>query len=96
VAMNPAASRTKDDCSGGSSKTYKTERGPLSPVSTIEELLGRKLAAPGQKSENTVTLTTWHPLSADVCTNFADKRQSLGRYSSFADSDHGVYFLVFC
>jgi hypothetical protein len=29
------------------------ERGPLSLVSTIEELLGRKVAAPVQKTENT-------------------------------------------
>jgi hypothetical protein len=44
------------------------ERGPLSLVSTIEELLERKnVAAPVYKAENTtvgsVTLTTWHPLS---------------------------------
>jgi hypothetical protein len=63
------------------------QRGPLSLLSTIEELLGRKSS--GSSLENreygSRDPSRWlrdTPLSSKVRTNFADKRRSLGRYSS--------------
>jgi hypothetical protein len=60
------------------------ERGPLSLVSTTEELLDKKVAAPGQKSENTdVGIRRANhatpPLSARVGTNFASHSVSIVR-----------------
>jgi hypothetical protein len=65
------------------------ERGPLSLVSTIEELLKEKVAPPVHKTEITAIgirhVDQATHLSAKVGINFSDKLRSLGRYSSLAD-----------
>jgi hypothetical protein len=67
------------------------ERGPLGLVSTTGEQLGRKSSGSGSETGNTAVVIR-HADQFD--TNFVDKRRSLGRYNSFADSGHGDYIRI--
>jgi hypothetical protein len=56
------------------------ERGSLSLVSIIEEILRRESSGSGleirEYGRRDPSWTTWHPLSANVGTNLSDKRCS--------------------
>jgi hypothetical protein len=65
-------------------------------VSAVEELLRRKNGGSGLENRKYIRRgsVTWHTLSAEVDSSLADKRRALGRYSSLADSDHGVFLCL--
>jgi hypothetical protein len=56
-----------------------------------QRLLSRKPRIYGRKDPSRWPRGTLYP---QVGNHFADKRRSLGRYSSLVDSDHGVFFLL--
>jgi hypothetical protein len=72
------------------------ERGPPSLVSSNEELLGRKGNGSGLESRDYGLRDPSHRprgtlYPQNVGINFADKRRSLGRNSSLADSGQGGF-----
>jgi hypothetical protein len=75
------------------------ERGPLSLVSTIEELLGRKSSGSGLLSRKygrrdaSIPRDTFY--THKVVTNFAGKRLSLGRYRSIPATTTPATYLRF-
>jgi hypothetical protein len=75
------------------------ERDPLSLVSTTEEIIQSKSSGSGPEkrsngSRGSIKLTSWHPPSAKVGTNFAEKQRSLGRYSSLWDQSHWIIIII--
>jgi hypothetical protein len=71
-------------------------------MSITEELLEWKVAAPGLENRDerpwgSFKLTTWHSLSAEVGTNFADKLPSLGRlFRLRTKATELSFFFIFC
>jgi hypothetical protein len=80
-------------------KVVGLERGPLSLLSTTEELLGRNSSGSlesreyGRRDSSRWPRGILYPQNVGI--NFVDKRRSLGRYSSLADWGYEVLFFIY-
>jgi hypothetical protein len=84
VRVSGYRSRGPGSVPGATREVVGLERGPLSLVSTIEELLGRKSSGSGLETENTAVgiRPRGTPLSAKVGTNFSEKRRCRTMYKN--------------
>jgi hypothetical protein len=80
-------------------KLVGLERGPLSLVKTTEELLGRNSSGSGLETReygrgdsSRWPRATLYPQKKLALTSLTSGGRSVGRYSSLADSGHGVQF----
>jgi hypothetical protein len=86
-AWVPSATRFSENSGSGTGSTQPCE---YKWGATWKKKWRLRSRNPRIRPWGSVTLTTWYPLSAKVDTNYAEKRRSLGRYSSLSDTGHRV------